>query len=92
MWRSIAKSKIEYPGQWVSTLKERWLRDNGFKNLVGDCFFCAAAAAANTCDLCPGRLVDLSFSCSNENYSYAQKPVAFYKELLRLNRIRKERK
>jgi hypothetical protein len=37
-------------------------------------------------------LVDSHFNCCDTEYEYAYKPVEFYKELLRLNRIRKAKK
>ncbi len=89
MWRSIAKAKTANPRKWVSTFKQRWLSDNGFKNLKGDCFFCDYIGEDPGCDLCPGRLVDPSFNCCTDEYHYGHKPTTFYKELLRLNRIRK---
>ena len=91
MWRSISKAKTANPRLWVSTLKRRWLHDNGFKNLVGDCFFCEETKGRRHCEGCPGKLVG-SFNCCRDVYHYRHKPVAFYKELLRLNRIRKEKK
>ncbi len=90
MWRSIAKAKTKNPRKWVSVLKRKWLYDNGFTNLKGDCFFCDYEARKDRgCDLCPGKLVDPSFNCCTDEYHYKRKPITFYKELLRLNRIRK---
>lgn len=85
MWRWIAKNK----GRTVKCyrLKAKWLRVNGFKYVVADCFFCDFAQ--NNCKRCPGKLVDPNFDCGSSDYCYSKKPVAFYKELLRLNRIRK---
>lgn len=91
MWRSIAKAKTANPRKWVSTLKRRWLYDNGFTVLKGDCFFCDNIKEEPGCVECPGKLVDPSFNCCNLMYHYKRQPVAFYKELLRLNRIRKEK-
>lgn len=86
MWRSIAKTKN---GMDVIDLKQQWVEDNEIENLNGsNCFFCDYA---NSCSQCPGRLVDPDFRCENPEYNYEDKPVAFYKELLRLNRIRKTR-
>jgi len=94
MWRSISKAKMANPRLWVSALKRRWLHDNGFKNLKGDCFFCEFKKEKRGCFGCPGKLVDTDtgFNCCTGSYHYRYKPVAFYKELLRLNRIRKAKK
>ena len=87
MWRWIAK--VWTPnGLSVCELKSQWVIDNGFRNyeVYGNCFFCSLA---ESCWECPGRLIDPDFSCLNRDYDYEEKPVEFYKELLRLNRIRK---
>ena len=99
MWRWIAKvwQTPRYGWYEVSELKEIWLRKNGFLyvGLRGNCFFCEHK---NICNMdacskgCPGALVDRSFNCCNDDYAYDKKPVEFYKELLRLNRIRKAKK
>jgi len=44
------------------------------------------------CMECPGALTDPDFDCTHNGYYYSVYPVKFYKELLRLNRIRKARK
>lgn len=87
MWRWISK---EWPKSELDVcgLKERWLEANGFKySISNSCFFCDFAE--DECFQCPGQLIDSHFSCMNPKYDYDDKPVAFYKELLRLNRIRK---
>jgi hypothetical protein len=92
MWRWIAKVWVK--GKDVEKLKRRWLRDNGFtaSPLSSNCFFCNYITSAEHCDGCPGRLVDSSFSCFREAYNFEQNPPAFYRELLRLNRMRKAKK
>ena len=92
MWRWITKTKAENPRRWISTLKRQWLHENQIK-IVGDhdCFFCEWIDDGSSCARCPGRLIDFNFNCHREAYHYVRKPAAFYKELLRLNRIRKER-
>lgn len=89
MWRSIAKNHNERRN--ISRQKASWAKENGFKRLeiAGNCFFCDYAGS---CEECPGRLVDNSFQCENNAYNYADKPIEFYQELLRLNRIRKGKK
>ena len=88
MWRWIAKRWKGNDGD-VWGLKYKWLKENGFTRVQGACFFCNFAG--DDCDLCPGYLVDSSFMCSNDSYDYESNPVAFYQELLRLNRIRKKK-
>jgi hypothetical protein len=92
MWRSIAKKWTGRIPIWK--LKARWLKANGFSADVieSNCFFCDDGKDFFGCTRCPGKLVDRNFSCANTNYNYEEKPVAFYKELLRLNRIRKAEK
>lgn len=91
MWRWIAKEKAKKSRKYVATLKRQWFRENGFTKweVESDCFFCGYT---QFCCNCPGKLVDPTFDCNEDNYCYDSKPVAFYKELLRLNRIRKAKK
>lgn len=93
MWRSIAKN---WNGRKsVIQQKKLWIRENGFEvdNLDADCFFCDYDVDNGMgCRSCPGRLIDPDFDCRNEPYHFRNKPVKFYKELLRLNRIRKAKK
>ena len=88
MWQWIAKEWEK--GNSVDKMKERWLEKNGYDiDIVLDCFFCDYANG--NCKKCPGVLVDPKFFCHNDSkYHYYYKPKAFYKELLRLNRIRKQ--
>lgn len=90
MWKRIAKEWDGDVNNSVWDLKFKWLKENEFIGLKGACFFCDVAG--DDCYLCPGYLVDSSFVCSNDSYDYESNPVAFYKELLRLNRIRKAKK
>ena len=88
MWRWIAK--VWTPdGLDVDILKVQWMKDNGFEDIESGCFFCDISKYIDSCIDCPGRLVNLHFKCSNWEYSWSYKPVEFYKELLRLNKIRK---
>lgn len=95
MWRWITK---EWTGRIsVVSLKQQWLKANGFtkENILTNCFFCDFQNnddGDGSCLKCPGRLVDSGFQCENNAYHYYEKPIAFYKELLRLNRIRKAQK
>lgn len=89
MWRWIAANWKE--GDDVEILKAKWLYDNGFLDLEGNCFFCEWDSGCS-CRRCPGKLVDFIFICDKPDYCYYKKPKDFYKELLRLNRIRKGKK
>lgn len=92
MWRSIAKNWNKRKS--VDCQKKLWLKQNGFgkTKILADCFFCDFVGNKSFCPTCPGKLVDSRFSCTRESYNYQLKPVEFYAELLRLNRIRKEKK
>ena len=80
--------KVEGSKKDIIYLKIQWLHENGFRDggVSANCFFCNYQS---TCTQCPGRLVDPHFDCHAKEYYYGEKPGAFYKELLRLNRIRK---
>ena len=95
MWRWIAKvwQTPRYRRYGVVKLKEIWLKESSFRYIRADCFFCDYKGSDLRCDkACPGALISFSFSCTDEEYSYEEKPVEFYKELMRLNRIRKAKK
>ena len=93
MWRRISKIWVEDDFD-VHLLKVRWLSENGFGNedIYCNCFFCDFAGDSYCATRCPGKLVEHSFQCDDSAYNYEDNPVAFYKELLRLNRIRKAEK
>ena len=96
MWRWIAKvwQTPHYKRYGVYQLKKIWRKKNGFHSLRCECFFCdyTVVDGFEVCDECPGNLVDSNFDCINDDYCYSSKPVEFYKELLRLNKIRKAKK
>ena len=94
MWRWIAKEWKSNNRLTVYSLKRQWLKANGFEVGLGatdNCFFCAHTLRVDCCD-CPGVLVNSFFDCESAEYNYFIDPPAFYKELLRLNRIRKANK
>lgn len=76
----------------VNILKKRWLKAHGYKlnMLVAHCFFCEYDNhhTDGDCTACPGKLVDSGFKCSKDIYSWCKKPVEFYLEIARLNKIR----
>ncbi len=93
-WRWIVKMVREGTELSVPDLKDQWLRENGFflGEEIVSCFFCTYngnSGGMGPCENCPGVLVDYSFDCCAPGYNYCEEPIAFYKELLRLNRIRK---
>lgn len=96
MWQWIAEvwQTPRYRRYYVSELKKIWLRKNGFYSyqLRDNCFFCEYKGASLCRIACPGALVNPNFSCDHYAYNYINNPVEFYKELLRLNRIRKAKK
>lgn len=97
MWRWIAKvwQTPRYRRYDVIALKEIWTEKNGFYRVQAACFFCDydyKKTDVPNCEDCPGALIDPDFNCTEHNYNYGTKPVEFYKELLRLNRIRKAKK
>ncbi len=79
MWKWVSVQKGS-----VRNLKRKWMRENGYKGIVANCFFCHYS----TCSSCPGKLVDRSFSCCHEKYAYDKHPKKFYKKLLSLKRKR----
>lgn len=94
MWRWVSKEWAKDKRRSVNKLKRTWLKENGFGKvkIISDCFFCDFKPSENGCPDCPGKLADPSFSCCRQSHHYNHKPVEFYAELLRLNRIRKEKK
>jgi len=91
MWKWIKKvwQTESYEGMSVHTLKRIWLADNGFDSTTAHCFFCEYNGPFRCHVNCPGAMVDSEFNCNNSSYCYETNPAGFYRELLRLNRIRK---
>ncbi len=82
MIREIKKNPNELS---VVTLKLSWCIKNGFKGVRSYCFFCEFTHNADeSCETCPGRLVDPEFCCGNLAYDYRSKPLLFYEKLLKL--------
>ena len=107
MWKWIAmkvRVAIKAGKEWdVVILKREWLSSHGFENIriYHNCFFCEYAHQHNPhkdirgegCSLCLARKIDKEFDCQDTDYEYDQKPIAFYKKLVELNKIRlKKRK
>lgn len=94
LWKWV-KEQIEAGSKkTVWELKEEWMKRNNYSDIAQcNCFFCHYDARNEmNCDFCPGRLVDKTFDCENKSYAWHDKPIAFYKKLLELNRKRKKAK
>lgn len=99
MWKYVA-GEVEAGNSFdVNKLKKIWLREHGFegKRIAGTCFFCEYAEQIvkefdtghfGVCGVCPGRLADSTFSCTDYDHDFYDKPQAFYQEILRLDKIR----
>jgi len=88
MWKWIAENYTD--GDEVCELKDQWLRDNGFRKVALNCFFChydrdERIAGERICKHCPGVLVDSKFHCNDIAYDYTYSPNEFYAKLLQLN-------
>ncbi len=105
MWKWIAmkvRAAIKAGKTWnVNTLKKEWLEKHGFEDIVDDCFFCDFYDKRRKSDsglgclesgLCPGRKVDDLFDCATTDYHYCNKPIAFYKKLCELYKLRLAKK
>ncbi len=98
MWKECLAMYKWVAARWlltgipVSKLKERWLKAHGYKKntLVSNCFFCEydVRSGDSNCAACPAILIDSKFLCDNSNHCWHKKPVEFYLEIERLNKIR----
>jgi len=88
MWKWIAE--VWQPSDDIDDLKRKWLVEHGLSGIVGGCFFCEwnETVTLESCDGCPGKMVDPGFDCGNKQYHYVNRPVEFYNEIVRLNKIR----
>lgn len=95
MWRWIPQQKGD-----IDDLKESWLRNKGYDYdndfLDHDCFFCEyniqRGGNGEDCEYCPGKKIDKSFNCCNDDYYYRLERLAFYNKLRSLNRKRLAKK
>jgi len=102
MWTWVPKEWAKDRSKDVEELKGAWMEGHGYSpsDVYADCFFCEYAKRAgnksspltNPCSFCPGRRVDEDFYCMRYTYDYETKPVKFYAELKRLNKIRLAKK
>jgi len=77
----------------VDILKREWVEKNWRKGqtLIHSCFFCtfANSECMSKCSQCPGREVEVTFTCVHTNYNYHDSPQEFYRKLLRLDNKRR---
>ncbi len=104
MWKWIAqqvRAAIKAGKAWdVNNLKAKWCRKHGYSHIDWLCFFCeyilhnnrSSCKTSRISPHCPGRKVDKKFNCQNKEYQFENKPIAFYKKLLALNKIRLAKK
>ena len=102
MWKWI--TRVYKPCDSVGYLKGVWLSEHGFDDGIdSDCFFCEYHAVkcknknpnrkfqgGSFCRFCPGGYVDKTFDCMLEKHNYGRHPKAFYQELVRLDKKRKQ--
>jgi hypothetical protein len=76
----------------VEELKYDWLKMKGYEpeSIENDCWFCKYTGSSHIdkCSDCPGRLVDIDFSCMNREYNYEYCPIEFHQKLIELNKRR----
>ena len=92
MWTWIVEQIKNGSKLSIDKLKEIWLKEHGFKDIIDDCFFCGYDFDNDNgdCFKCPGVLVDPEFSCLDTNYHYRHHPADFLKRITELNKIRLE--
>ncbi len=99
MWKWISrrckKGKVySFDDTHVRDLKYQWMKNNGYEGITEDCFFCYKAYVGRSyrCNNCPGKNIDYSFRCADDDYEWERMPRLFYAKLKELNKIRLERK
>lgn len=90
MWKWIAVNL----GKEIKAydLKIKWLEQYETETLFGQCYFCEYAEQQDLggdCELCPGVLVDKTFNCSHQDYTWHENPKGFLKKIVALNKKRK---
>jgi hypothetical protein len=91
MWRWIASKRKSGCRIAVDVLKKQWLTEHHYGKTRNNCFFCnyvRKETSDDECGNCPGQHIDGNFDCRRGMYHFWDRPVAFYAELRRLNRIR----
>ena len=90
MWRWIAKQIREGSKERVRNLKRIWVDKHGYTYIMEDCFFCEYTRSHDVMCYpnCPGKKVDIGFSCTTHDNEWSIKPIAFYNKLVSVNRKR----
>lgn len=88
MWKWITEQIKKGNKASIWTLKEEWLKNNGFKNkrIRDKCFFCNYCH--QYCEKCPACLIEGDFYCMDLDYDYIIEPIKFYNKLIQLNEKR----
>ena len=97
MWEWIVAKWLKDPTQSVGGLKVEWMDANGLTGQVrNDCFFCQFGDETLNefnshldciCEVCPARLVNRNFSCTNITYDYQDRPGKFLAKIKELRAI-----
>ena len=93
-WRWIAKQIKAGDERNTVALKIAWCEKNGVGYIKAYCFFCEYIInqSPSGCSSCPARKIDKNFRCSQNKYSYYDKPLKFYAKLLELNKKRRKKR
>ncbi len=100
MWKWIAKEVKAGKTRDVDGLKKEWLQKHGFRDILAhDCFFCQYSNSRTkdmSCRLCPAKkTAGKEYHCNDPDAlfpCFSTHPIAFYKKLLALNKIRLAKK
>jgi len=98
MWKWIAGQCRKNKNAEVGILKEKWLVQHGYnpQNIRQWCFFCEYANSSGSIDICncPAKQIKPEFSCQANRTHWCDNPLAFYRNLVSLNkkRLNKKRK
>lgn len=97
-WKWIIE-QLDAGSKDVGNLKLRWMKKSRYINVNSACFFChyhvqehKKKRSNKECGYCPGRLVSRRFDCMHSSYDYKDKPRAFYRKLLALDKKRRVKK
>jgi hypothetical protein len=93
-WVDVVVEWLKDKTQVIPDLKAKWMRK--FDGEVwNNCFFCEYSTQQphghyeSICQGCPGKLVDKTFRCFDENYDFETNPDLFLAEIRRLDQIRR---
>ncbi len=94
MWKWLIEQIEAGDTSSVPDLKIKWVKKHGIKknSIDANCHFCEYNTKAGgrypNCKYCPGKKIAKDFFCEHEDYYYQNNPIAFYKKLVELNKIR----